>query len=151
MPQPVRSIRNQKFTGPNEQTAVAGVHNGVRFFATLSDAEHEQVAAAMKTVADLGPTEARHLRGEIYEVRASCDNRAFRVLFAHEGRRNQILLALGGFEKRRRKPRLERSTSQKLDWQTGGAVPVRDLLLDISHTICHIRYVKVDAWPGSNH
>jgi hypothetical protein len=29
MPQPVHSIRKQKFTGPNEQTAVADVHNGV--------------------------------------------------------------------------------------------------------------------------
>jgi phage-related protein len=71
-----------------------------QFFGTLSDAELEQVAAAMKTVADLGPTEARHLRGEIDEVRATCDNRAFRVLFANEGRQNQILLALEGFEKK---------------------------------------------------
>ncbi len=74
-----------------------------QFFGTLSDAELEQVAAAMKTVAEMGTAEARHLRGDIYEVRASCDNRAFRVLFANEGRRNQILLALEGFEKKTQK------------------------------------------------
>lgn len=74
-----------------------------QFFGTLSDAELEQVAAAMKTVASLGVAEARHLRGDIYEVRASCDNRAFRVLFAREGRQNQILLALEGLEKKTQK------------------------------------------------
>jgi DNA-binding GntR family transcriptional regulator len=57
-----------------------------QFFDTLSDAELEQVAASMKTVANLGAAEARHLRGDIYEVRATCDNRAFRVLCANEGR-----------------------------------------------------------------
>jgi phage-related protein len=75
----------------------------VKFFETLSDAEYTQVHAAMKVVASLGTSEARHLRGEIYEVRANCDNRAIRVLFSNEGRHHQILLALEGFEKKTQK------------------------------------------------
>jgi len=46
----------------------------------------------MKDVAQTGLTAARHLRGEIYEVRADGDRQAFRILFATEGRREQVLL-----------------------------------------------------------
>jgi hypothetical protein len=69
------------------------------FLQELGDAELEQVLAAMKAVVILGNSAARHLRGDIYEVRASCDGRAFRILFANEGKQKQILLALEGFEK----------------------------------------------------
>jgi Phage derived protein Gp49-like (DUF891) len=59
-----------------------------------------QVTAAMAMVTELGLKEARHLRGEIYEVRATSDGRAFRVLFALEGSRGQILLGIEAFEKK---------------------------------------------------
>ena len=48
----------------------------------------------MGAVAELGLAEARHLRGDIYEVRAAIGGQAFRVLYANEGKRGQILLAL---------------------------------------------------------
>ena len=57
----------------------------------------------MAEVADVGLSAARHLRGDIYEGRADCRNRTFRILFAEEGRRGQILLALEGFVKKTQK------------------------------------------------
>jgi phage-related protein len=43
---------------------------------------------------------ARHLRGDVYEVRAESATRSFRILFATEGRYNQVLLAVAGFVKK---------------------------------------------------
>ena len=70
------------------------------FLDDLTDAQVAQVLTAMRTVAMLGLAEARHLRGDVYEVRASIGGQAFRVLFASEGRRGHILLALEAFEKK---------------------------------------------------
>lgn len=53
-----------------------------------------QVAAAMKDVKDRGNSVAHHLRGDIYEVRARTATRQFRILYATEGRSDQVLLAL---------------------------------------------------------
>ena len=91
------------------------------FIAELSDAQAAQVVAAMQVVAELGLAEARHLRGEIYEVRASVGGQAFRVLFANEGKRGQILLALEGFEKKsqRTPPRTIALAETRLaDWRS---------------------------------
>jgi phage-related protein len=123
-----------------------------QFFGTLSDAELEQVAAAMKTVANLGVAEARHLRGEIDEVRATRDNRAFRVLFANEGRQNQILLALEGFEKKTQKTparTVDLAETRLANWRTGELAGTGSS--EIYFLISHIRYVTVKAWPASNH
>ena len=90
------------------------------FIAELSDAQAAQVVAAMQVVAELGLAEARHLRGEIYEVRASVGGQAFRVLFANEGKRGQILLALEAFEKKtqRTPPRTVALAETRLaDWR----------------------------------
>ena len=46
---------------------------------------------------------ARHVRGAIYEVRADGDRVTYRVLFATEGKRGQVLLALEAFTKKGRK------------------------------------------------
>jgi len=46
---------------------------------------------------------ARHLRGEIWEVRATGENRIYRVLFAAEGRFGQVLLSLETFAKKSQK------------------------------------------------
>ena len=46
---------------------------------------------------------ARHLRGDIYEVRVDGEDRAYRILFAPEGRFNQVLLALEGFAQKSQK------------------------------------------------
>jgi phage-related protein len=73
------------------------------FFDELSDADTAAIVAAMQEVQQLGLAAARHLRGDIYEVRAEGDRQIFRVLFATEGRRAQILLSLEGFSKKTRK------------------------------------------------
>jgi len=46
---------------------------------------------------------ARHLRGEIYEVRAEGARVSVRVLFAQEGEKGRVLLALEAFEKKTQK------------------------------------------------
>lgn len=72
------------------------------FLESLSDTDAAAVLEEMRSVAHQGLHEARHLRGDIYEVRADGDAQTFRVLFALEGRRGQILLALEGFSKKTR-------------------------------------------------
>jgi phage-related protein len=54
----------------------------------------------MRDVREAGLAAARHLRGDIYEVRADGDRQTHRILFAPEGRRSQVLLALEGFSKK---------------------------------------------------
>ena len=73
------------------------------FFADLSDTDTAAIVAAMKEVAMEGLSAARHLRGEIYEVRADGDRAAYRVLFAPQGRRGQVLLALEALKKQTQK------------------------------------------------
>lgn len=70
------------------------------FIAGLSDGDAAAVAAAMKEVAIQGRSAARHLQGEIYEVRAMGDRMIYRVLFAAEGRQGQVLLALEAISKK---------------------------------------------------
>jgi len=67
-----------------------------KFLMDLTSDDRAEVVAAMEEVAEEG-LNARHLRGEIYEVRATGENRAFRVLFAVETK--FILLSLEGFSK----------------------------------------------------
>lgn len=73
------------------------------FIDGLANIDAAAVVAAMQDVADLGLEHARHLRGDIYEVRAAGNRQAFRVLFAPEGRYGQILLALEAFSKKTQK------------------------------------------------
>jgi phage-related protein len=90
------------------------------FFDGLSDSDAAAVVAAMQEVQELGLSAARHLRGDIYEVRAEGDRQTFRVLFAAEGRRGQILLSLEGFSKKTRKTpsdRLRIAERRLADWR----------------------------------
>ncbi len=73
------------------------------FFETLSDDEAAEVVAAMKEVALKGLGAAKHVRGDIYEVRADAPNRSFRILFAAEGRFSHVLLSLVAFPKKTQK------------------------------------------------
>ena len=57
----------------------------------------------MKDVQVNGLEVARHLRGDIYEVRADGRHATYRVLFAPEGLRGQVLLGLSGFSKKTQK------------------------------------------------
>ena len=93
------------------------------FINGLSDADAAAVVAAMRDVRDVGLAAARHLRGEIYEVRADGDRQTYRILFAPEGRRSQVLLALEGFSKKTQKtpPEKIRLAERRLaDWRRRG-------------------------------
>lgn len=69
------------------------------FLDGLSAIDAASVVEEMRAVARVGLRRARHLRGDIYEVRANGEHATFRVLFATEGRRAQILLALSAYAK----------------------------------------------------
>ena len=90
------------------------------FIDGLSDVDAAAIVAAMKDVRETGLAAARHLRGEIYEVRADGDRQTFRILFAPEGQRGQVLLALEGFSKKTQKtpPEKIRLAEQRLaNWR----------------------------------
>jgi phage-related protein len=66
---------------------------------------------------------ARRLRGDIHEVRADGDRQTYRILFAPEGRRSRVLLALEGFSKKAQKtpPEKIRFAERRLaDWRRRG-------------------------------
>ena len=73
------------------------------FIDELSDPDAAAIVAAMADVAREGLAHARHLRGDVYEVRASGDRVIYRVLFAPEGKFGQVLLALEAFQKKTQK------------------------------------------------
>ena len=94
------------------------------FLNDLTDDEVAAIVAGMKEVVALGMRAARHLRGEIYEVRADAATRSFRLLFAAEGRYSHVLLSLSVFEKRTQKtPPAEMAVAEARlkDWRTRGA------------------------------
>ena len=78
------------------------------FIDSLSAVDAAAVVTSMKEVAHDALGVARHLRGDIYEVRADGDRTSYRVLFAIEGGRGTVLLALDAFRKttQRTPPRL---------------------------------------------
>lgn len=89
----------------------------------LSLADRASVTAAMADVASTGKRAARHLRGEIFEVRADGDDVTYRLLFASEGRYSQVLLALVLFlKKTQRTPpaQIELAEQRLTDWRARG-------------------------------
>jgi phage-related protein len=95
------------------------------FLEGLTDLDAAAIASEMRGVAREGIRNARHLRGDIYEVRADGDKQTFRILFAGEGRRGQVLLALEGFSKKtRRTPlaALDLAERRLDDWRRRGDV-----------------------------
>ncbi|MBA3728438.1 MAG: type II toxin-antitoxin system RelE/ParE family toxin [Actinobacteria bacterium] len=91
------------------------------FLDTLSPEDRAEVAAAMADVRADGLRVARHLRGEVYEVRADGPGASVRILFAEEGKKGRVLLALEGFEKKTQKTpdRLIRLAEKRLaDWRS---------------------------------
>jgi phage-related protein len=93
------------------------------FLESLSDEDAAEVLAAMAEVRELGLQAARKLRRDIWEVRADGSLVIHRVLFAQEGRRGYILLALVGFTKKtqRTPPDTIALAEQRLaDWRSRG-------------------------------
>jgi phage-related protein len=93
------------------------------FLDGLSDVDAAVIAASMKDVREHGMVAARHLRGDIYEIRADGDRQSFRILFAQEGEHGQVLLSLNGFSKKTQKtPPDEFTLAEKRlrDWRARG-------------------------------
>jgi phage-related protein len=83
-------------------TTAAG-RNPVRDFLTaarLSSDDRDEILAAMKDVQANGLSVARHLSGDLYEVRADGRRATYRVVFAAEGRSSQVLPAVSAFNKK---------------------------------------------------
>jgi phage-related protein len=98
------------------------------FIDGLTDEEVASIVAGMKEVAERGLAAAKHLRGDIYEVRADAATRSFRLLFSTEGSYSQVLLSLSAFEKRTQKtpPReLDLAEVRLRDWRARGAARKR--------------------------
>jgi phage-related protein len=93
------------------------------FLDGLTDEEVAEIVAGMKDIVAHGLRAARHLCGDIYEVRSDSASRSFRLLFATEGRYSQVLLSLSAFEKRtQRTPpsEIEVAEDRLKDWRRRG-------------------------------
>lgn len=93
----------------------------LEFIRGLSDTDKAEVLAAMKEVRREGARAARHLHGDLYEVRADGERVVYRVLFATEGERGQVLLSLAAFNKKtqRTPPEQIRLAERRLhDWRS---------------------------------
>jgi phage-related protein len=106
----------------------AGQQPGARVPATLPAAHREVIAVRMHAVSVRGLVAARHVRGEIYEVRPAAGEVQYRVLFAQEGRWGQILLSLEVFAKKTQKTppdRIALAERRLADWRRRAAVLYR--------------------------
>jgi phage-related protein len=93
------------------------------FLAGLDDEDLASVVAAMKEVRQRGLEAARHLDGEIYEVRADGRGVIYRVLFAPEGKHKQVFLSLEAIKKKTQKTPSNAITLAKRrlrDWRARG-------------------------------
>lgn len=96
----------------------------------LTDAElpigdRDELLAAMKDVQINGLRVSRHLRGDIYEVRADGQRVTYRVLFAAEGAKSQVLLGLSAFSKKTQKTppgEIDLAERRLTDWRARGKV-----------------------------
>jgi len=86
-----------------EYTTAGGRSPVEEFIDGLSDGDAAAVLAAMQEVRDQGLQAARHLDGDIWEVRVDGDRVIYRILFAEEGSKSQVLLALEGLKKKTQK------------------------------------------------
>lgn len=94
------------------------------FLDTLSDEDVAEIVAAMKEVREEGLRSARHLQGKVYEARADGSRCTYRILFAPQGKRSQVLLALTAFKKKTQKtpPQMVHLAQRRLrDWERRGS------------------------------
>jgi len=94
------------------------------FLEALSDDDVARVTAAMEEVEVEGLTAGRHLRNAIYEIRTEGRGVIYRILFAQQGKRKQVVLALVPFKKKTQKtpPQMIRLAERRLrDWEKRGA------------------------------
>jgi phage-related protein len=89
----------------------------------LTSTERAVIVAAMKEVTRDGLAAAKHLSGDIYEVKADTNDKFFRVLFAAEGEHNHVLLSLEAFAKKTGKTpkaKLYLAKERLKDWREQG-------------------------------
>ena len=89
----------------------------------LPEADRAEIVAAIKDVQRNGLVAARHLRGDLYEIRADGREAGYRILFALEGAQGQVLLGLSAFSKKtQRTPRRELELAERrlADWRSRG-------------------------------
>lgn len=94
------------------------------FIAGRSLLDRVEIAAAMKDVCDHGVrATARHLRGPLFELRANGLDESYRLVFAQEGRKGRILLALVVLSKKTQKtPNADLRLAERrlADWRARG-------------------------------
>jgi phage-related protein len=101
----------------------AGKRPVLGFIREVPDGDKAAIMAAMQEVRREGTRAARHLRGELFEVRADGEQVIYRILFAREGTRGQILLSLVAFNKKTKKTPPSRSSWQHVGCVTGDRAP----------------------------
>lgn len=88
----------------------------------LTAGTYANIVAAMDEVVDVGLRVSKPLRGEIRQIAADGDHgTSYRILFAVDGRRRQMLLALVSFNKKTQKtpPRFIDLAEARLgDWRS---------------------------------
>lgn len=93
------------------------------FLFSLSDEDRAAILEEMEYVRCHGRKVARHIRGEIYEVRVNYNAKIYRILFACQGHFDHILLSLEGFQKKTQltPPKSIKLAEQRLaDWKLRG-------------------------------
>lgn len=91
---------------------------------SLTSDERAEITAAMREVTRDGLAAAKHLTGDIYEVKADTNDKFFRALFAAEGQYGQVLLSLDGFVKKSNKTpkaKLDLAEKRLKSWRTSCA------------------------------
>ncbi len=93
------------------------------FLLALPYEDRAAILEEMEHVRKHGKSVARHLHKDIYEVRAIYNTKAYRILFACEGRFSHILLSLEGFQKKAQQtPRnhIKLAEQRLADWRRRG-------------------------------
>ena len=93
------------------------------FLLALPDEDRATILEEMEYVRKHGKSVARHLRKDIYEVRAIYNTKAYRILFACEGRFHHVLLSLEGFQKKTQqtpKVNIKLAEQRLADWRRRG-------------------------------
>jgi phage-related protein len=93
----------------------------LNFIRKVPDEDKAAILSAMKEVRQEGVRAARHLQGELFEVRADGKRVIYRVLFAREGEQGQMLLSLVAFNKKTQKTspaQIELAARRLRDWRS---------------------------------
>jgi phage-related protein len=99
----------------------AGRRPVLDFIRKVPDGDKAAILAAMGEVRREGVRAARHLQGELFEVRADGERVIYRILFAREGEQGQVLLLLVAFKKKTQKTpitQIELAARRLRDWRS---------------------------------